>query len=100
MKTKVIFRVWKDNNDVIALFPEEPAVVQDWYLCSSYMHVGQHSAAHYFKVLQQTRLAKPEEYQELKTELERLGYDLKVYKRETSQMRQNRYIEYKRIMSL
>ena len=47
MKTElmpVIFRTFKDNGAVIALFPLEPATNDGWTV-SSYMHIGQHSAA-------------------------------------------------------
>lgn len=43
-ETRVIFRRWRDTKDAIAFFPdchERPGTV------SSYMHVGQHSAARY-----------------------------------------------------
>lgn len=41
---KVIFRVWKDAGDVIALFPRI-AASENGYLCQSYMHVGGHGGA-------------------------------------------------------
>jgi hypothetical protein len=46
----------------------------------SYMHIGQHSEAS-IDFVRDCRLAKPEEYAELKTELESLGYDLIIKKR-------------------
>lgn len=85
MKTKVIFRKFK-NGDVIALFPE---LISWKHYITSYEHVGQHGDADYYVVLNQTKLAKPEEYAELKSELERIGYDVVVYKRYTSYMRDN-----------
>ena len=39
--TVVVFRKWKTNGDIIALFPELPAD-NEGYLCDSYEHVGQH----------------------------------------------------------
>ena len=83
---KVIFRVWKDGDriapslDVIALFPEI-AVDTIGYNCQSYMHIGQHGGANLNIVLRNTRLATPDEYDELYKELTRIGYDLKVIKR-------------------
>lgn len=78
MKTKVIFRKWK-NGDIIALFPEEPGTY-DASTCNSYEHNGQHGSAEPRYVIQATTLAKPAEYADLKQELERIGYDLDVKK--------------------
>lgn len=44
----------------------------------SYMHIGQHGDADYQGVVSSTKLAKPEEYADLKKELESIGYDLLV----------------------
>ena len=44
-KTKVIFRKFKNTQDIIALFPEEPSSCVRDDQCMSYMHVGQHSGA-------------------------------------------------------
>ncbi len=85
MKTIVLFRAERSGlfkGDVTAVFPEyedQPG----FYSC--YAHVGQHSAcskAWYAA----TRLAKPEEYADLKKELETYGppdahYDLDIRKR-------------------
>ena len=45
-----------------------------------YAHIGQHSEASmgYYR---SGRLARPEEYRDLKVELERIGYDVQVAKR-------------------
>ena len=81
MNTPVIFRKWRSEGDIIALFPTIPADYAGLY-CQSYMHIGQHGSANYSLVLQQTRLAKLEEYAELLSELIARGYDdLKVYRR-------------------
>ena len=81
-KTKVVFRVWLNKYDakgeVIALFPE---IEQGRGLCSSYMHVGQHSDASYYHMITRTRPAKPSEYASLKRELENIGYNLDVRKK-------------------
>ena len=76
---KVIFRKFKDGQ-IIALFPEifDSYKYNHGVLCSSYMHVGQHSGADYDTVCSNTKLAKPEEYADLKRELESLGYSLEV----------------------
>ena len=81
-KTKVIFRVFKDTpgiylseiDEVIAVFPEIPADYAGRYP-SSYMHIGQHSSVDYLTLLSVTRPAKPEEYEELKQELEGEPYN-------------------------
>ena len=69
----VVFRKFKDDNEVIALFP-----LIDWdeKYCTSYMHVGQHSGADYFGLITDTEPASADEYAELKKELESIGYIL------------------------
>ena len=87
MKTKTIFRKFKDNGDIIALFPEYPTDINGRY-CDSYMHIGQHGAADYAYLLRWTVPATPEEYAELKRELEtHYDYEIEVYQRRTPQMR-------------
>ena len=77
---KVIFRVFKHEGGVIALFPEIPGT-NDPYTCQSYMHVGQHASADPNLLIRETRLAKPSEYRVLARELRQRGYRLKVIKR-------------------
>lgn len=77
-KTAVVFRTWRDDGTVIALFP---LLVENSGHCGSYEHVGQHGAASYRHVISKTRPATAEEYGDLKTELERIGYKLDVRKR-------------------
>jgi hypothetical protein len=86
MKTKVIFRVFKKENDVLALFPEIPGT-NDPHTCSSYQHIGQHGAADPNGCIQSTRPARPDEYADLKRELESApyDYDLQVVHRHTQQ---------------
>lgn len=86
--TKVIFRYW--NGDVIALFPELPGDMNP-ETCMSYMHVGQHSAADYGHIIDQTKPAKPEQYAELAQELESIGYKLEIKKRANWQTHAKRY---------
>jgi hypothetical protein len=78
--TEVVFRVWpkSEGGDVIALFPYDHA--HDYY-CTGYQHIGQHGAADFHGVVSRTRLAKPAEYVALKSELESIGYCLKIIKR-------------------
>lgn len=78
-KTITIFRKYKDG-EIIALFPAEKWNRND-NTCTSYVHVGQHGAADYDYVVSRTSLATPEEYADLKAELERIGYELDVKKR-------------------
>lgn len=87
-KTRVVFRVWP-NGDVIALFPQI-ADSYDGRTCSSYEHIGQHSAADTFCVVRQTRLAKPKGYRELAKELKGFGYKLVVGKKCTARDREIR----------
>lgn len=73
--TKVIFR--KDNDGtIVAIFPQTPST-NDGRYCLCYQHVGQHSSCDP-AVVYQTKLADPAEYKDLKLELERIGYKLKV----------------------
>lgn len=77
--TRVIFRKWpkKKGGDVIALFPGLAGTVGDPFTCNSYQTIGQHGAASVF-LTRETRKAKPEEYADLKKELERIGYVLTI----------------------
>jgi hypothetical protein len=79
-KTVVIFRRFKNDSTIIALFPYIKWNSSSTY-CSSYMHVGQHGEADYVGLLDNTVLAKPSEYKALKKELESIGYNLIVRKR-------------------
>ena len=77
-KTKVIFRKYKDG-DILALFPELQA--DSLGNCGSYQHVGQHGAANYNHCMRSTRRATVPQYQDLKNELESIGYNLLIRKR-------------------
>jgi hypothetical protein len=82
-KTKVIFRKWTDKNGgVIAFFPEIPTEDVGYFM-QSYEHLGQHGSADYNKLLRYTRPAKPDEYADLKAELQGIGYNLRIVKRHT-----------------
>lgn len=74
-KTKVIFRKELKDGDIIAVFPEDK---QDNNMIGCYAHIGQHStmSLDYYK---ETVPATPEEYKDLKAELENVvGYNLEV----------------------
>tara|TARA_R110000824_G_scaffold25410_1_gene88539 strand:- start:182 stop:490 length:309 start_codon:yes stop_codon:yes gene_type:complete len=89
-KTKVIFRKWVNSGEIIALFPEEPADY-DGYNCMSYMHIGQHGSASPLLIDTHTTLATPEEYADLRRELEvAIGYNLDIKKRIHQSYRVNR----------
>ncbi len=78
--TKVVFRVWKDTDTVIALFPQ---IDEGQGFCGSYERVGQHSGADYSGVIWATRPAKPQEYAPLAKELESVGYVLDIRTRKS-----------------
>lgn len=80
MKTKVIFRTFRDaSREAIALFPELPHDVNG-FQCVSYMHTGQHGGASP-QLIRVTRPATPEESEPLAAELARIGYVLEERKK-------------------
>lgn len=80
MKQRVIFRKFKQGNNVIAFFPDQ--VYREYVM--SYQHIGQHGNADYNHCLSITSLATPEEYKDLFHELtKRVGYDLRIVKKWT-----------------
>jgi hypothetical protein len=78
--TEVIFRKFsgKHQNRIIALFPYD--IFDHKGNINSYMHIGQHGGAN-TNLIYSTKLATESEYTDLKTELESLGYNLKVIKK-------------------
>lgn len=74
MKTDVEFRYNKSKNDLFAIFPE---VNEGHNVYAIYSHKGQHSSAH-MDYIKESELAAPSQYMELKSELESLGYDLRI----------------------
>ena len=78
-KTKVIFRKFKDNGEIIALFPELPGT-NDVCTCESYVHNGQHGSAS-VNMSAITVRASEKEYEALKKELESIGYKLEIVNR-------------------
>lgn len=82
-KTDVIFR--KDTTkefkgDIFALFPHNV----DTYKgdVTFYTHVGQHGSADYNHCINTSKLATEEEYKDLKCELESIGYNLNIVKKQ------------------
>jgi hypothetical protein len=76
VETLVVFRVFKDHGDVVALFPE--LVLYTDGSCESYQHIGQHGAADYTHCIRISRAAPPKEYAALQAELNNIGYNLKI----------------------
>lgn len=75
----VIFRKWKQDGSIIALFPTI-AFDRDYH-CLSYEHIGQHGAAD-TDLSAYTVPATESEYKSLLSELKAIGYDnLKPVKR-------------------
>ena len=77
--TLVVFRRWRDNGDIIALFPELPADCQGRF-CDAYEHVGQHGGANFHGVVQATKPVSVKDAADLIQELERIGYVLRPIK--------------------
>jgi hypothetical protein len=82
--TDVVFRKFKNGNkEIIALFHNQKYSNRTYCsLIESYQHVGQHGSADYYHVVANSTPATIEEYSDLYLELvEKVGYNLKVYKR-------------------
>jgi len=74
--TKVVFLIHPNDEDIFAYFPEENYDTTGKFK-TGYSHVGQHSAVSP-NYAAESRQATPEEYQNLKAELEGQGYELEV----------------------
>ena len=74
--TKVIFRKFKENSAIIAIFPElgYPVYTAQPHLYMSYMHIGQHGDCDYNHLLKITTPALSNECNDLLKELESIGY--------------------------
>lgn len=100
-ETPVLFRIHRapktHGDEVTAVFPCEPADYQG-YNMTCFASVGQHGSCGY-EWYHRTRPAKPEEYADLKAELEAApyGYRLKVYQRINSSLRERFLFESQRI---
>ena len=82
VKVDVLFRydTTKDfKGDIFAVFPHEVADYSG--NVTIYCHVGQHSVGDYNVCLQTSRPATPAEYEDLKKELESIGYEVNVVKK-------------------
>ena len=78
-KTDITFRVDKEGN-VFALFPHEVSTLQGHVTC--YQYVGQHSSADYQGCIKDSRPASEAEYAPLKKELESIGYNVNLVKKQ------------------
>lgn len=76
-KTKVSFYKWRDNKEVLALFPDEPTD-RVGILKMTYESKGGHSGVHLDYLSENSLKATPDEYQSLKKELEGIGYVLEI----------------------
>lgn len=94
MTTKVIFRKFKDEGDIIALFPQELGDNDYYSTCLSYQHLGQHGSAS-IALMCDTVPAIEEEYRNLLDELKSIGYDdlliAKVFNEDDFLSRQYKY---------
>jgi hypothetical protein len=75
--TAVMFRKFRDG-EIIALFPYLPAEVGEPGKCTSFVHMGQHGAAHPAYVIGTTKPANPGEYAALRRELESAPYHYRL----------------------
>lgn len=83
VKVDIIFRVdtSKDfKGTVFALFPHD--VCDHRGHVTSYQHVGQHSGADYRGCIATSKPATPEQYADLKAEMESIGYEINVVKKQ------------------
>lgn len=79
----IIFRVWNlkiFNKAVFALFPHEVADHKGNITC--YQHLGQHGSADYRFCINSSRPATESEYSSLKREMEGLGYNISIVKKQ------------------
>lgn len=79
--TLVVFRRWRDRpKTIFALFPALPSDHAGFY-CDSYERIGQHAGADYYACVNASDPVSAEDAADLRRELERIGYRLKVIRR-------------------
>ena len=97
-KTDVIFRCDKHGNFkgvIFALLPHEVSTHDG--SVTFYTHIGQHGSADYRYTVNKSRLATEEEYADLKKEMEGLGYNFNVIKKQNY----DKYlVDYKRVRGI
>lgn len=84
--TRVVFRRYRKEGDIIAILLDV-AANPGYVVC--YQHIGQHGEGKYWGIMADSRRAAPEEYAQLKKELEQIGYIVHVRKRRTIQGQQH-----------
>lgn len=77
-QTEMIFR--KDKEGVFVLMPYDIATLEGHV--TTYQHLGQHSAADYNGCIRKSVPATVLEYMDLYNELESLGYNIKIVRRQ------------------
>ena len=77
MTTDVAFVIETDDEyrDVLAVMPGVAGTNYFRRDCTSYAHMGQHSACHFDYIREKCVGANPNEYADLLAELKRIGYD-------------------------
>lgn len=80
--TRVMFRVYRKEGDVIAILLDVPA---NRGRVTCYQHVGQHGEGSYSGIITDTRPATLEEAAPLRAELTQIGYRLITRKRRNLQ---------------
>lgn len=85
---RVIFRKYKDNGDIVAIFPGIAADYNGTY-CMCYEHIGQHGSCSYSYMMNITSPATEGEYMDLYKELINVGYDMQIAKRQSNKDRQS-----------
>lgn len=73
--TPILFRLWRGG--LIALMPYDVADLSPRH-CMSYQHVGQHGAADPLGIVEDSRPAAADDYGPLLSELQSIGYEVKV----------------------
>lgn len=88
----VLFRVWRNDREVFALFPTFPGT-NERHTCTCYVHVGQHHSVGESIAIASSRPAKPDEYKDLLRELAQIYDDctLRVMQRASRKMQLERY---------
>lgn len=96
----VVLRAWKPDGELLALFPTLPANLNG-DLCDSYGFCDGQSGADYHGCIRQSHpVDSAGVRRELIQRLERLGYRLRVVKRATQAMHDERYAEAHRLRNL
>lgn len=69
----VCFRAYRDNGEIIAIFPAMPESLNG-YRCAVYAHMGGHAATNPQDMVAMTKPATEEQYTDLLRELVSIGY--------------------------